>query len=116
MPIEKPVARIGGEPRREEGAGRVWVAALVPPCAKPCAPCALFGFAAIDCSIFARAAASCPSSDSHGMIGEKPKIVTVMWGEAVHQYRDLVLLSDVAGAADQAVGVRATGDDQRVAR
>jgi len=39
-----------------------------------------------------------------------------MWGEAVHQYRDLVLLSDVAGAADQAVGVRATGDDQRVAR
>ena len=39
-----------------------------------------------------------------------------MRGQAVHQRRDLVLLSDAAGAADQAVGVRGAGDDQRVAR
>ena len=52
----------------------------------------------------------------HGMIGKEPKIVAVMRGEAVHQRRDLVLLSDAAGAADQAVRVRATGDDQGVAR
>jgi hypothetical protein len=51
----------------------------------------------------------------HGMIGKEPEIVAIMWGEAVHQRRDLVFLSDAAGAADQAIGIRGTGDDQRVA-
>ena len=36
--------------------------------------------------------------------------------QAVHQDGDLALLSDATGTADQAVGVRGGGDDQRVAR
>jgi hypothetical protein len=47
------------------------------------------------------------------VIGDKPEIVAIVGGQAVHQSRDLVLLSDAAAAA---VGVRRTGDDQRVAR
>src|ERR1700751_4885942 len=34
----------------------------------------------------------------HRMIGKEPIIVAVMWGEAVHQRRDLVFLSDVGRA------------------
>ena len=50
------------------------------------------------------------------MIGQEPEIVAVMRGEAVHQHRDLVLLPDAAGGADQAVRVRGSGEHQRVAR
>ena len=39
-----------------------------------------------------------------------------MRGQTVHQHRDLVLLSDPAGTADQAVRVRRYGNDQGVAR
>ena len=45
-----------------------------------------------------------------------PEIVAIVRGQAVHQSGDLVLLSDAARAADQAVRVRGTGDDQRVTR
>ena len=45
-----------------------------------------------------------------GVIRAEPEIVAVVRGEAVHQHRDLALLADAAGAADQAVGVRRTGE------
>ena len=50
------------------------------------------------------------------MVGEKPVIVAVMRRETVHQLRDLVLLSDPAGAADHTVGIRGGRDHQRIAR
>ena len=51
-----------------------------------------------------------PSHDRRGTRNH-----TVMRGEAIHQRRDLVLLSNAAGAADHAVWVRGTGDDKSVA-
>jgi hypothetical protein len=50
------------------------------------------------------------------MMRKKPEIAAVMRGEAVHQCRDLVLLPDAAGSADQAIRVRGSGEDQGVAR
>ena len=52
----------------------------------------------------------------HSVIGHEPKIITVVRGQAVHQHGDLVLLSDAAGAANQAVRVRGSGDYKGVAR
>jgi hypothetical protein len=50
------------------------------------------------------------------MVGEEPEIIAVMRSQAIHQHRDLALLSDAAGAADKAVWVCGDGDHQRVAR
>src|ERR1700761_6712594 len=52
----------------------------------------------------------------HGVIGQEPRIIAAVRGEAVHQHRDLVLLTDAAGGAEQAVRVRGAGEHQRVAR
>jgi hypothetical protein len=73
----------------------------------------LFGLAATDRSIFGLAAAS---RQRHGMVGQEPKIVAVMRGEAVQQHRDLVLLADTARRTNQAVRVGGSGEHQRIAR
>src|SRR3954469_1016677 len=117
MTVEKAVARISGEPRGEISAGRFRLAALVTNMGETMRTMRVVrvrgdGFLYLHAGrrklpIFAQ---------RRGMIREEPEIIAVMRGQAVHQHCDLMLLSDAAGGANQAVRVCRTGDDQRVAR
>ena len=52
----------------------------------------------------------------HGMVRQKPEIVTVVCRQAVQEVGDLVLLPDLAGGADEAVRVGGGAEHQGVAR
>ena len=117
MAMEKAVARIRGEPRGEKTAGCFQLAALVTNMGEAMRPMRVVrvrGNRSLDDRPGRRKLAIL--GQRHGVIGQEPEIVAVVRREAVHQFRDLVLLADAAGAADQAVGVRRNGDHQRIAR
>ncbi len=117
MAIEKALARIGGEPRGQEGAGRVRLTALVTNMGEAMRAMRIVRVrrhGLLDLRPGRRELTIL--GQRHGVIRQEPEIIAVMRREAVHQHRDLVLLSDAAGAANQAVRVCGTGDHQRVAR
>src|SRR5215510_13653971 len=112
MPIEKPVARICGEPRREKGAGRVRVAALVADMGETMRAMRVVRVCRHRLLDLRSASRELPIlGQRHGVIGREPKIIAVVRGQAVHQLCDLALLSDAAGAADYSVGVRGYGNN-----
>src|SRR6516164_9269956 len=116
MPIEKAFARIGLEPGGQEGAGGVRLATFVTDMGEAMRAVRVVWVRGQRLLDLRPGRGELPIlGEPHGMVGKEPKIVAVMRGEGVHQRRDLVLLSDAAGAADQAVGIGATGDDQSVA-
>ena len=117
MAIKKPVARIGREPGREIIAGRIRVAAFITDMSETVRAMRIVRvqrYGPLDY----RPGRRKPSilGQRHRVIGQESEIVTVMRGEAVHQHRDLALLSDAAGAANQTVGVRGGGNHKRIAR
>ena len=117
MTVEKSVARIGGEPRGQKGAGRVPLATLVTDMRERVRTMRVVRVGRHG-SLDLRPG-GCKLSvlgERHRMMGQEPKIVAVMRGEAVQQHRDLVLLPDTAGRTNQAVRVRGSGEHQRVAR
>src|SRR5713101_4962879 len=117
MAIEKAFPRISREPRGEEAAPRIKLAALVANMSEAMGTMRIVRVRRYGSLDLRPGVAKLPIlGQGHGVIGDKPEIVAIARGQAVHQSRDLVLLSDAARAADQAVGVRRTGDDQRVAR
>ena len=117
MAVEKSVARIGGEPGGQVGAGRVRLAALVADMREAVRAMRVVRVRRHRSLDLRPGGGELPIlGQRHGMMGEEPEIVAVMRGEAVHQHRDLVLLPDAAGGADQAVRVGGGGEHQRVAR
>src|ERR1700735_2304208 len=103
MAVERAVAWIGGQPRRQEGAGRVWVALLIGEM---------------------RAGVRCPRIDrvlrkgffvlragvvvlpvlreGHAVVGRDPPVVPVVRGKPVQQGEQRALLPGAAGTGDQA--------------
>src|SRR6516165_9950875 len=112
MTVEKAVARIGGEPRREKGAGRVRVTALVAHMGETMRTVGVFRVRRYRTFDLRSGRRELPIlGQRHGVIGREPKIVAVVRGQVVHHLRDLALLSDAAGAADHSVGVRGYGNN-----
>src|SRR5262245_37553768 len=117
MAVERPIARIGGEPGGQKVAAGVQITALVtnmrePVCGMRVLPVEYHGALDLrpggrDLSILGQCRA---------MVGEEPVSLAVMRGEAVHQCCDLMLLSDTAGTTNQAIRVRGSRDQKRVAR
>src|SRR6516165_4494487 len=117
MTVEKAVARICGEPRREKGAGRVRVAALVADMGETMRAMRVVRVCRHRLLDLRSGRRELPIlGQSHGVIGREPKIIAVVRGQAVDHLRDLALLSDPAGAPDHPVGVRGYGNNQRVTR
>src|ERR1700746_3579 len=117
MPIEKPVARICGEPRREKGAGRVRVAALVADMGETMRAMGVVWVCRHRLLDLRSGRRELPIlGKRHRVIGREPKITAVVRGQIVHHLSDLALLSDAAGTADHSVGVRGYGNNQRVTR
>jgi hypothetical protein len=117
MAVEKAIPWISGKPGGEESAGRVQFATLVTDMGEAMRAVRVVGVRGQGLLDLRTGHRKLPIlGQPHGMIGKEPKIVAVMRGEVVHQHRNLALLSDAAGAADHAIGIRATGDDQSVAR
>src|SRR6266446_2469824 len=101
MAIEKAFPRISGEPRGEKGARRIKLAALI---ANMSEAMGTMGIVRVrrhgSLDLRPRVAKLPILGQGHGVIGDKPEIVAIVGGQAVHQSRDLVLLSDAAGAAN----------------
>ena len=102
MTIKKSIARIGGEPGREIDAGSFQIAAFVADmgetmCAMRVVRVRRYG--PLDLGPGRRKLPIL--GQRHGVIGQEPEVVAVMRGQAVHQHRDLALLSDAAGAASR---------------
>ena len=117
MTVEKSVARIGGEPGGQKGAGRVPLATLVTDMRKRVRTMRVVRVGRHGSLDLRPGGRKLPIfGQRHGMMGQEPKIVPVMRGEAVQQHRDLVLLPDTARRTNQAVGVGGSGEHQRVAR
>src|SRR4051794_23401140 len=117
MTVEEAVARISGEPRGEVRAGRFRLAALVINMGETVRTMRVVRVRGDRFLYLYAGRRKLPIlGQRHSMIREEPEVIAVMRGQAVHQHCDLMLLSDAAGGANQAVRVCGTGDDQRVAR
>src|ERR1041385_3791159 len=117
MAIEKAFARICAEPGREERTGHVQLAALVTNMSVAMGTMRVVRVCSDGSLDLLPGRRKLPIlRERHCMISREPKIIAVVRGQAVHQHRDLALLSDATGAANQAVRVCGTGDYQRVSR
>ena len=117
MAVEKSSTRIGGEPGGQIGAGRVPVATLVTNMRERVGTMRVVRVRRHGSLDLRPRGCKLPIlGQRHRMMRQEPEIVAIMRGEAVHQHRDLVLLPDAAGRANQAVWVRGSGKHQRVAR
>ena len=115
--MKEPSARIGGEPGGQIGAGRVPLTAFVTNMRERVRPMRVVRVRRDGPLDLRPGSRELPIfGQRHGMVRQEPEIVTVMRREAIQQRRDLVLLSDAAGGADQAVRVRGSGQHHRVAR
>ena len=117
MAVESPVAWIGCQPGRQETAAGLRFATLVTDMGETMRGVSVFPVQHHGSLDFRASSGELTIlGEGGGVIGEEPIIVAVMRGETVHQYRDLTLLADAAGAADQAVRIGGAGDHQRVTR
>ena len=115
--VQRAVTRIGREPRRQEGAGRVRITLLVAECARACAAQGFFGFCARERSIFGLAASSLSVlRQRHPVMRREPPIIAVARRKLVQQFQQHALLPGAAGAADQAVGECGGGEHHGIAR
>src|SRR6516165_11366684 len=110
-------ARICGEPRREKGVGRVRFSGLVADVGETMRAMRVVRVCRHRLLDLRSGRRELPIlGQRHGVIEREPKIIAVVRGQALHQFRDLSLLSDAAGATDHSVGIRGYGNNQCVTR
>src|ERR1700733_6573836 len=101
MAMEKSIARISREPGRQPCAGRIPLATFVTDMREAMRPMRIVRVRRDGLLDLRPGGRDLPIlGQCHGMMGQEPPIVAVMWGETVHHHRDLVLLPDAAGSAN----------------